>query len=262
MTILALLPSPIPAFVLDHHGCRHRQITISSRSHAVLHSTRTLASAHNWNIEISKGLLPQTSLADVADLLAAAFGDSGGDDDGFDVAKEPLDFSFKLRLMAALQFRALTEGRQYITVLARSADTGNVAGVVTVAPGLGPADAEGHLKDVVDEDQTIASISNMAVEENSRRQGLGKILLETVEVVSGGWPVPPSLFVLSVYRTNEAAIGLYKKSGYLVDESWIDPKWLRAAERGLASGSRRSLMIKRVSTWETWESENEEDQIC
>ncbi|KAL4530794.1 hypothetical protein Ndes2526B_g09225 [Nannochloris sp. 'desiccata'] len=263
MAVLALLPSPIPAFVLDH--CRHHRL-ISSRPHACTRSTRILASTNKWNIEISRGLLPQTSLADVADLLAAAFGESGGDDDDYNLEKHSLDsinpiklaeeFNFKLRLMAALQFRALTEGRQYITVVARCPATGNVAGVVTLAPGLGPADAEGHLEDDVADDQTIASISNMAVEENSRRQGLGKILLETVEGASGGWPAPPCLFALSVYRTNEDAIRLYKNSGYVVDEKWIDPKWLRAAERGLVSGTRRSLMIKKVSMWET-ESEEE-----
>lgn len=263
MAVLALLPSPIPPFVLDR--CR-RHRSIRSRPCAVTHSTRTLASTNKWNIEISRGLVAQTILADVADLLAAAFGDSEADDDNYldkessdsiDPIKRAEGFKFKLRVMAALQFRALTEGRQYITVLARSTATGNVAGVVTLAPGLGPADAEDHLIDAVAEDQTLASISNMAVEENSRRQGLGKILLETVEVASGEWPVPPSLFVLSVYRNNEAAIRLYENSGYLRDESWTDPKWLRAAERGLASGSRRSLMIKKVSSWET-ESEEEE----
>jgi len=263
MAVLALLPSPNPAFVLDQ--CRRR--LIGSRPCTVTHCTRTLASTNNWNIQISRGLLPQTILADVADLLAATFGDGEANDIDYNLEKDSLDstdpinraegFNFKLRLMAALQFRALTEGRQYITVLARSAATGNVAGVVTLAPGLGPAGAEGHLEDAVADDQTIGSISNMAVEENSRQQGLGKVLLETVEVASGEWPVPPSLFVLSVYRTNEAAIRLYEKSGYLLDESWIDPKWLRAAEKGLASGSRRSLMIKKVATWEI-ESEEKE----
>jgi ribosomal protein S18 acetylase RimI-like enzyme len=198
--------------------------------------------------------------------LASAFRASGGDDDE-DFLDQPLESSFnpmqladalnfKFRLMAALQFRALTEGRQYITVLARSVATGSISGVITVSPGLGPAGAEGHLADFP-EDQTIASISNMAVEENSRRQGLGKILLETAEVAAGDWPRPPSLYVLSVYKTNEVAIQLYKNSGYAVDDTWVDPKWLYAAERGLASGLRRSLMIKKVIEWETASEDDE-----
>jgi ribosomal protein S18 acetylase RimI-like enzyme len=270
MTLLSLLPSPVAPLVIDHR-CRRRSITNSS--HQVLHRTRALASTTSWNIEISRGLLPQTSLSDVADLLAAAFRDDS-DDDNNDNNNVLENTAYKLRLMAALQFRGLTEGRQFITVLARSRSTGNTAGVVTLAPGLGPADAEGHfLKEenketkeevkqsekqqlLLQDGQTIGSISNMAVEEHSRRRGLGKILLETAEVAAGSWPVPPSLFALCVYRTNEAAIELYRKSGYIVDESWIDPKWLHAAERGLATGCRRSLMIKKIASWET---ESEDD---
>jgi ribosomal protein S18 acetylase RimI-like enzyme len=255
MAALALLSLPIAH--VDHFKCR-RNKHFNFRSHSIHHRTRTLASRNQWNIEISRGLLPQTSLADVAELLAAAFRDSGGDDADDDTEEETVNPVYKLRLMAALQFRALTEGRQYVTVIARSTETGNVAGVVTLAPGLGPADADGHFSDFP-EDQTIASISNMAVEEHSRRQGLGKILLETVEIAGGGWPVPPSLYALSVYKTNEAAIQLYKTSGYAVDDTWTDPKWLHAAERGLASCSRRLLMVKKVTGWETASESEQED---
>ena len=268
MTIRALRLSPVVPLVHDHNTfIRRRSNSITSPFHPVADSTRTLASSNNWNIEISRGLLPQTCLADVADLLASAFQDGGGDDDDIDEQEEessnPIkraeDAAYKLRLIAALQFRGLTEGRQFITVLARSTANPNInkiSGVVTLAPGLGPADAEGHLEEKLPEGQTIASISNMAVEENSRRQGLGKLLLETVESAAGSWPVPPSLFALCVYRTNDAALELYRNSGYVIDESWTDPKWLHAAERGLASGSRRYLMIKKVAAWET-ESEDE-----
>ena len=81
---------------------------------------------------------------------------------------------------------------------------------------------------------------------------IGRTILEEVETASGFWPVPPSLFALCVYRSNAAAIQLYKSAGYVVDDSWLDPRWLHYAERGYAGGPpRRLLMTKKVASWVT-----------
>lgn len=39
---------------------------------------------------------------------------------------------------------------------------------------------------------------------------------------------------------------LYERSGYRVDGSWVDPDWLRSAERGQVGVKRRRLLVKRL----------------
>ena len=197
--------------------------------------------------------MPQPSLVHVAWLLASVF--SQGAEANGDKSPSPAELAaYQLRLMGALQFRGFTEGRQFVTVLARAWNEeldgeGDLGGVATIGPGLGAAGVEGHMEDFP-EDHVIASITNMAVAEQWRRQGMGKSLLEAAEIAAWQWPVPPSLFALCVYRGNEAAIQLYTSAGYKIDESWVDPRWLHAAENGKIGPERRFLMIKKVESWE------------
>lgn len=197
--------------------------------------------------------MPQPSLVHVAWLLASVFSEEAGAD-GQDPPTPAELAGYQLRLMAALQFRGLTEGRQFVTVLARACNQGlngegDLAGIATIGPGLGAAGAEGHMEDLP-EDHIIASITNMAVSQPWRRQGLGRKVLAAAEMAAWQWPAPPSMFALCVYRSNEPAIRLYESAGYAVDDSWTDPRWLHDAERGQVGRERRLLMLKKVESWE------------
>ena len=244
-------PPPAPQMTDHTHTHRFPQAFSAWRGkHCIPSATKT------WNLEVNRGVLPQQELGKIASLLAAAFSGSGGDD-GEEPPSPTQVAAYQFKLMAALQFRCFTEGRQFVTLLAYgTAPEKELAGVVTIGPGWSSTGADGHSLDLPD-GHVVASISNMAVAKKFRRQGLGKYLLGAVEEATSVWPVAPSVFALSVYRTNEAARKLYETSGYVVDDTWTDPVWLVAAEKGHVSGERRYLMLKKVMGWE--EEEEEED---
>ena len=95
-----------------------------------------------------------------------------------------------------MQWRASTLGSQFVTITACDAESGQLAGVANVAPGLTLAEAEGHL--LLGPGEAAATLSNMAVAPQHRRQGLGRLLLATAERVRRGplgacvgWPLLP-----------------------------------------------------------------------
>ena len=208
-----------------------------------------------------RGFIPR-DLSNVARLLAEVFGPSGGagggdaddDEEGEGLSAAQLA-TYQLRLMAALQMRAATEGKDMTTLVAYTATppggsppagSPRLAGSATVAPGLGPADAQGHDVPLLREGETVASISNMAVDPRWRRRGLGGALLAAAEAAAARWATPPAVLALSVYRSNAAAVRLYERAGYAVDATWMDQRWLRSAERGQVGFQRRQLMLKHV----------------
>lgn len=210
-------------------------------------STRTLPrlSALEVQIEVNRGALPLSSLANVAELLAVSF-----TDDNLELKPSEL-ISYQIRLMGALHWQAASSGRQYITILCWLVTPGSgektLAATATVSPKVDAANFEERV--YVSVDQVVACISNMAVAPQYRRRGLGLHVLSSAEEATGDWPVPPSLLALSVHCDNHAAIQLYENAGYKLDDSWIDADWVEAAERGKVAHRRRQVMIKPVS-WE------------
>ena len=196
-------------------------------------------------------------LAHVSELLARSFIDE-------DLDLQPLEFmSYQLRLMGALQWRAVSGGRQYTTILCWMSTSGceekTLAATVTVSPGMEALIDAANVEnlDCVSGDRVIACISNMAVAPQHRRRGLGLHVLSCAEEATGDWPVPPSLLALSVHCDNLAAVQLYKAADYKLKDSWIDADWVEAAERGKVTHRRRQIMIKPV-TWEDVSDEHEQ----
>lgn len=192
---------------------------------------------------------PRTSLTpvpvQVSKLLALAFAASGGEDDGAEPLQGGTLVRYQLKLLAAMQWEASTLGKDFITVLATEAATGELAGVANLSPGLALADAAGHEAGTAG--AAAACISNMAVAEVHRRRGLGRRLLAACEQAAREAYAPPaSLLGLAVYRSNEAAIALYAGSGFRTDDAWVDPRWAESAERGRVTFARRQLMLKRL----------------
>jgi GNAT superfamily N-acetyltransferase len=184
-------------------------------------------------------------LMQVSKLLALAFAASGVDDDGSAPLNGGSLVRYQLKLLAAMQWEASTLGKDFITVLATEAATGELAGVANLSPGLALADAPGH--PAQSPGVAAACISNMAVAEAHRRRGLGRRLLAACERASrDAYEPPASLLGLAVYRSNEPAIALYEGSGFRVDDSWVDPRWAESAERGRVTFGRRQLMLKQL----------------
>ena len=77
-----------------------------------------------------------------------------------------------MQMLAVLQVQAATLGKEMVTVLATDPDSGQLAGVVTVSPGLTLAGMAEHLK--LPPGQVAATLSSLAVAEGYRRQGLGR----------------------------------------------------------------------------------------
>lgn len=246
VSLWALRPCATPHRHIDHRRCW------------ALARCAARPDPQPFAIEVHRGLLPQPLLQEVAALLVSAFsatasGDWDDDDEELSPASQ---LAYQVRLMAALQFRGLTEGRQYVTVVARSATASaatEIAGVATISPGLSATGADNSFLEELDvgDDKVAAAVSNMAVAARWRRRGLGSRLLAEVEASAGLWPAPPALFALSVYRNNDPARRLYERAGYGVEERWVDPDWAAAAEKGRPGRTRRQLMIKRVAGWET-----------
>ena len=86
---------------------------------------------------------------------------------------------YQLKLLAALQWRASTLGRAFVTVTVVDERSGELAGVANVTVGLGLADAEGHVP--LTPGEAAATLSNMAVAPRHRRRGLGRLLLAAAE---------------------------------------------------------------------------------
>lgn len=253
----AALWAPRPCALFQTHS-DHRRCQLPLRSIASP-SLIARSSQQPFAIEVHRGLLPQPLLQEIAALLVSAFSAvaSGDWDDDEEELSAASQLAYQVRLMAALQFRGLIEGRQYVTVVARptatAAAASGIAGVATISPGLAPTGADNSfLEDLDVKDGAVAAaISNMAVAATWRRRGLGSRLLAEVEASAGLWPSPPALFALSVYRNNDPARRLYEQAGYREEERWVDPEWADAAERGRPGRQRRLLMIKRVAGWET-----------
>ena len=93
-------------------------------------------------------------------------------------------------------------------------------------------------------DCVAATVSNMAVAEAHRRQGLGRLLLVACEQAALQYAPPATLMALAVFRHNDVARALYESSGYAEDESWVDPRWAASAERGRVDIARRLLLLK------------------
>lgn len=109
---------------------------------------------------------------------------------------------YQLKLLAALQWRASTLGRRFVTVTAVDADSGELAGVANVTPGLVIAEASDHV--LLGPGQAAAAVSNMAVAPQHRRRGLARLMLAACERAAAGFSPPATLMGLVVYRYNDA----------------------------------------------------------
>jgi ribosomal protein S18 acetylase RimI-like enzyme len=90
-------------------------------------------------------------------------------------------------------------------------------------------------------------VTNMSVSERHRGRGLGRQLLHAaLEAAQAQFRPAAQLLVLMVYQDNDAAVALYRSSGFR-ETSWVDPRWLRDAERGRVGRPRRLLMVKRAA---------------
>ena len=89
----------------------------------------------------------------------------------------------------------------------------------------------------------VAIVSNMAVLQPHRRQGLGRRLLQACykDAVVGC----AVAMLLYVRKDNGVAAELYASEGFEPVE-WTDPEWLAAAHRGEVGGARRLLLIRRL----------------
>jgi ribosomal protein S18 acetylase RimI-like enzyme len=178
----------------------------------------------------------------VSRLLAQTF--VGGEFDADDAA--PLSrlqlVQYQLKMLGVLQVKAAALGKQMVTVMATDPDSGELAGVANVAPGLLLAGVAELLK--LGPGQAPATLSSLAVAEGFRRRGLGRQLVAACEAAAAQYSPPATLMALSVYRYNEAAVQLYATSGYQLDDSWVDPRWAQSAESGRVGFARRQLMLK------------------
>ena len=200
---------------------------------------------------------PLGACVQMSTLLSLAF--VSGDDDGGDVqgggggggggrgAGTSLSVSqlaaYRFKLLAALQWRAAQLGQRWVHVTATSA-AGDLAGCATLTPGVSVTGAEAHLSGRDQADCVAATVSNMAVAEAHRRQGLGRLLLAACEQAALQYAPPATLMALAVFRHNDVARALYESSGYAEDESWVDPRWAASAERGRVDIARRLLLLK------------------
>ncbi|PSC67978.1 lysine methyltransferase METTL21B [Micractinium conductrix] len=188
-------------------------------------------SAAAWELREHRGYVPDA--VQVSKLLAQAFvGGAAEEDDGAALSGASL-LKYQLKLLAALQWTATTLGSSLITVTATDAESGELAGVANVSPGLTGVMADAAEQIKLEPGQAAATISNMAVSARCRRRGLGRALLAACEAAAAQRLTPPaSLLALAVYRSNEPAVALYESSGFELDPSWVDPRWAESAERG------------------------------
>lgn len=114
-------------------------------------------------------------------FVAVEFPEELMDTSGAPFASPATVLQYQLKLLAALQWRASTLGRRFVTISAADAESGQLAGVANVAPGMTLAEAEGHVK--LGPGEATATLSNMAVAPPFRRRGLGRILLQAAEQV-------------------------------------------------------------------------------
>lgn len=182
--------------------------------------------------------IPFRALSQACALLAIVFGHH-------DQVPERVQFSnYTIRLIAALQSRAMVETSGFVLFMSHHVSTGALAGVVTISKGLDAAGACGHSVEFP-YGYTVYSLCNMAVKSSFRRQGIATYMLERVEEYLQDQH-QQALLVLSVEKYNIEAQRLYERLGYRVDESWIDPRWLESVEKDRIDVSRRILMIKQL----------------
>lgn len=183
--------------------------------------------------------IPFRALSQACALLAIVFGHH-------DEIPEHVQFSnYTIRLIAALQSRAMVETSGFVLFMSHQLSTDALAGVVTISKGLDAAGACGHSIQGAMPGYTVYSLCNMAVKSSFRRQGIATYMLERVEEYLQGQH-EHALLVLSVEKYNIEAQRLYERLGYRVDESWIDPRWLESVEKDRIDVPRRILMIKHV----------------
>lgn len=202
--------------------------------------TETVETTHH----VGKSI-PFRALSQACVLLSSVFGHH-------DKVPEGVQFSkYTIRLIAALQSRAMVESSNFVLFMSHQRSTGSLVGVVTISKGLDAAGArEYQLDGLVSESKRchVYSLCNMAVKAPFRRQGIAAHMLLCVEEYLRQLYVPGDevTLVLSVDKYNQEAQRLYGNAGYRVDEGWIDPRWLEAVDRDRLNVPRRILMRKEV----------------
>ena len=183
--------------------------------------------------------IPFRCLSQACALLATVFGHH-------DQVTEHGPFSnYTIRLIAALQSRAIVETSGFVLFMSREVSSGALAGVVTISKGLDASGARGHSLEAPD-GCTVYSLCNMAVKASFRRRGVATYMLECVEEYMHHQADDVIMLVLSVEKYNVEAQKLYQGLGYSVDESWVDPRWLKSVEKDRIDVPRRILMTKTV----------------
>lgn len=181
--------------------------------------------------------IPFRALSQSCALLATVFGH-------YDEQRHVQFSKYTIRLIAALQSRAMMETSDFVLFMAHQVSTGALAGVVTISKGLDAAGARGYSLEC--SECTVYSLCNMAVKSSFRRRGIATHMLQRVEEYLHE-QVQDVVLVLSVEKYNIEAQGLYERLGYTVDESWVDPRWLESVERDRIDVPRRILMRKHVT---------------
>ena len=73
-----------------------------------------------------------------------------------------------------------------------------------------------HLRFEMEEDEPVAYVYEIHVEQEAQGKGLGKFLMQIVELVARSTKLPRVM--LTVFTENKAANALYSKLGYVMDE--------------------------------------------
>lgn len=206
--------------------------------------TMNLRPLHEVEMTHHKGTsIPFRALSQACALLSTVFGHH--DDERRSTS---MQFSnYTLRLMAALQSRAIMETSDFVLFMSHQASTGSLAGVVTISKGLNASGASSWESLTMEQGYVPYSLCNMAVKASCRRQGVATQMLAYVEEYLQDIRQQQdglTVLVLSVDSYNIEAQRLYKRLGYQMDTSWVDPRWIEAVDRDRIDVPRRLLMFK------------------